>query len=211
MKTSKIIIIGISLFIGIISCKKDTPKNDYCIRRIVTNPDTCIISEENLNTIKTLFESNHLDYSKYQFFKFVTDDFGGHHAGCYQFIHDLKVFSNTLIFHFNQAGNYYSLSGDIIEDIPLNAIPSMNQKYVVDKFLIELSKDHLYAGSKEEISHGCFDVEFGYYDLNAGAGLVEKKFTKAWRVKPKNNKCPVAYINDMTSGVIYYDNGIRYK
>jgi len=42
---------------------------------------------------------------------------------------------------------------------------------------------------------------------------VESKYCanyiKGWKVNPKGQENPYAYINDMTSTFFYYDNGIR--
>jgi Zn-dependent metalloprotease len=210
MMTVRVIILGIFLLIDGVPIEKDKDGNDFCVNKVLDNPNTIIISEEELIVVKPLFESNRIDYSNYLFYKLQTDELGYHHVRCYQFINNLKVFTNDLIFHFNQAGKYYYLSGNLITKIDLNPESSMIQNNVIKKYLNELNNDDCYTGNKEDIIKGCFDVEFVYYNLNAGISNADKNFTKAWKVKPKSKKYPFAYINDMTSNTIYYDNGIRY-
>ena len=86
----------------------------------------------------------------------------------------------------------------------------MKQNDVIEMFLNDLNQDNNYFGNKDDIKQGCYDIEFGYFDLNAGISYSASNFTKAWKVKPKDKQYPYAFINDMTSTTIYYDNGIRY-
>jgi Zn-dependent metalloprotease len=207
---SGIVTFGLFLFVVIISCKKDKHENDFCINRIFDSPRIQLISEEDFNEVKSLFVSNNLDYSNFQFFKFQTDNFGYHHARCYPFINNLKVFTNDLIFHFDKNNNYKSMSGHLVDGIDLDSIPSMDKKSVIEKYLNEINNDEFNSAKKDSIIKNCFELEFGYYDLNAGKSFSVKNFTKAWKVYPKAKVYPFVYVNDMTSNIIYYDNGIRY-
>jgi hypothetical protein len=72
-------------------------------------------------------------------------------------------------------------------------------------YLNERKKDDFYYISNDS----CFDIEFGYYDLNAGISFANQNITKAWKIKPLNKDYPFAFINDSTSEIIYYDNGVR--
>ena len=209
MKT-RTIIIGISLCISFISCEQYKTESQYCVNEIHNSVTTIRLPQNQIDSIKYLFDYNHLGYTKYQFYSFLLDELGYHHVKCYQFKNNLKLFTNDLIFHFNEKNNYYFLSGKLIDKVSLDSKSTMNYNSVVTKFIYELNQDKDFFGDKETIKNNCFDVEFGYYDLNTGISNASENFTKAWKIKPTNKDYPYAYINDMNSVVIGYDNGIRY-
>ncbi len=84
----------------------------------------------------------------------------------------------------------------------------MSHDEIVNLFLIELEKDEECSCKKRKIKKGCFDIEFGYYDLNIGHSYTETDFVKMWKIRPSTEKYPVIYINDSTSNVFSYFNGI---
>jgi len=210
----KWIIITISLCFSILSCENDRNDGLYCVNTIKSKPGTTVLSKSEMEVVKNLFDRNKLDYKKYLFTRFQKDELGNHHIRCFQFANNLLVFTSDAIFHFGNNGNYSSLSGDLIKKINLNTISSMTKDNVVEKFIDILNDDELFFGihpeDKEKIISGCFDLEFGYYNLNAGISYADEKFTKAWKIIPSNKEYPFAYINDDNSKIIYYDNGIRF-
>jgi Zn-dependent metalloprotease len=199
----KWIIITVSLCFSLLSCEKDENENSFCVNIIRNSPAITILSESEMNVIKYLFNRNQLDYTKYQFTRFQEDDLGNRHVRCYQFANNLIIFTSDAIFHFDKNNNYYSLSGDLINTINLNTTSSMKHDDVIRKYIDIVEHD-------EDIIEGCFDVEFGYYDLNASISYVNENFTKSWKIKPTNREYPCAYINDENSETIYYDNGIQW-
>jgi Zn-dependent metalloprotease len=223
----KWIIITVSLCFSFLSCKKEGSENSDCVNIIINSPAITILSESEMNVIKYLFNHNQLDYTKYQFTKFQEDDLGHRHVRCYQFANSLIVFTSDAIFHFDKNDNYYYLSGDLIKTINLNTKPSMKQDDVIRKYidtvkhdedflmwlnlLVEMAKvdETVEVITLEDVIEGCFDVEFGYYDLNAGMSYTNENFAKSWKIKPTNSEYPCAYINDENSEIIYYDNGLR--
>jgi Zn-dependent metalloprotease len=207
---ARIIIIGISLCISLVSCEQYKAENAYCVNRIHNSLTTIILPQNQIDSIKFLFDYNHLDYTKYQFYSLQDDELGYHHVKCHQFKNNLRLFTNDLIFHFNEKNNYYFLSGELIEKVSLDSRSTMNYDSVVAKFLYALDQDKDFFGDKKIIKNNCFDIEFGYYDLNTGISNASENFAKAWKIKPTNRDYPYAYINDMNSVIIGYDNGIRY-
>jgi Zn-dependent metalloprotease len=181
----------------------------YCIKTIQNSPGTTVLSKSEMDEIKNLFSRNQLDFKKYQFTRFQKDELGHRHVRCYQFANNLIVFTSDAIFHFDNNGKYYTLSGELVNAISLDKNPSMSRDEVVEKFMGNIEQDGFNQGNNELIS-SCFDVEFGYYDLNAGISYADEKYVKAWKIKPRNSEYPFAYINDESSEIIYYDNGIRF-
>ena len=186
------------VFIIFVSCENGN--NKHCINTVKNSHGTVTLSESEMNVIKYLFNLNQLDYTKYLFTDFQKDGLE-HHVRCYQFANNLMVFTSDAIFHFDENNNYCFLSGSLVGKINLDTKPLMKKDNVVEKF-IEI------AMHEENLTDCCFDVEFGYYDLNASIGYTSENFTKAWKINPKGRKYPYAYINDKNSELIYYDNGI---
>lgn len=205
----------ISLFtlIIILSCndeKHEKILKDYCIEDITDGPGVILLSESDFGFTKYLFESNSLNYSNYQFYKLQTDVSGDHHVRCHQFKNNIRLFSNDLIFHFDEKDQYYRTSGDIVYEFDLDANTSMDQEKVSEIFTQLLIGDYFYQYTEEYLDTCCFDVEFGLYDINSSTGSTEINITKTWTVTFKEQKYPYAIINDDSSELIYYDNGIRY-
>lgn len=209
MKTSNIII-GIFLFVSFVSCEQSITEDQYCFNLKHNSLKSVILPKNQFDSIKHLFDYNHLDYSKYQFYRFQVDELGYRHVSCYQFKNNLKLFTNDLIFHFDKTNNYNFLSGELIEKVNLNEKFKMSHSSVITEFLYVLGQDKYFLENIDEIENSCFDIEFGYYDLNTGTSNSSKYFTKAWKIKLTKRDYPYAYINDKNSVVISYDNGIRY-
>ena len=188
----------------------DTGCSNYCINTTQSSSTTTSLSKSEINTIKNLFNYNNLAHTAYQFTSFQKDELGYSHVRCCQFINNLKIFTSDLIFHFDQNNVYYYLSGNIAEKIDLNKKPLMSQNEVTEKFLFSIEQDEFYNKNIEDILKSCFELELGYYNLNAGKSYANENYTKAWRIKLTNSNFPYAYINDDNSDLIYYDNGIRF-
>jgi len=200
-------IISVILFFSpmIYSCKTKAVKNDRCINVVQSLPSTTILPETEIKVIKSLFDGNRLDYKKIQFYQSDKDDLGFTHVKCYQYVNNLKVFSEELIFHFNRNNEHYLLSGNIINSTGLDAKQSLSKNKVLEIFIqkIEQEKASIVGPA---ILNGCFDIEFGYTRLNDSG----KQFIKVWKVKPASKDYPCAYINDDNSEIINYDNGMRF-
>lgn len=197
----------LALCLGLFSCNLEKIETQYCTNRLHSSPKISLVSSADLDSIRVLFDRNQIDYSAYQYFRYEHDRLGTYHVRCYQFNQSLKLFSEDLIFHFNNSKNFYYLSGNLITTTGLDTIPTRSTNKIAGIFLESISKDSFNSGDKT-ILNGCFDLEFGYYNLNAGTGVTTPNFTKAWWVKPAGKDYPFAYIDDVRGTVIYYDNGI---
>jgi Zn-dependent metalloprotease len=169
-----------------------------------------LISDQELSTVKSLFISNNLNYDNFQFNRLQKDDLGHHHVRCFQYVNNLKILSNDLIFHFDAQGHYYTLSGTIISTMDIEPSPSMDISELREIYLKSLEEDDSYFGSKKKIENDCLRCELGYYNLNAGISYTTPDFRLAWKIKPDKSDYPVAVVNDSEKSLIYYDNGIRY-
>jgi hypothetical protein len=193
------------ILLQLIACEKDK----YCSDVIKGKPNH-LISDQDLITVKSLFEINHLSLDNFQVYRLQKDELGYNHVRCYQYVNDLNVFSNDVIFHFDNDDHYYFLSGEIISRIDIDPDPKLDQRTVVKLFLENVKVDEFYSEYLKEFEDGCFLCELGYWDLNAGISYADLDFRLAWRIRPEGYDYPFAVINDTENQLIYYDNGIRY-
>lgn len=215
---SRVLIVSVVLLSCFVSCVVTDPyvepemqENKYCITRMKDSPDSVLLSKEDFSIAKNLFEFNKLDDSNLQFYEMLKDDLGYYHVKCNQYTNGLKIFTENVIFHFKQNICYFC-SGNLITQLDLDTIPKMPADAVAEKYLERLEEDSFYqqSGLDAAIQQGCFEIEFGYHRNDASTGDSYNNYTKTWKINPKGKEYPYAYINDNTSEVIYYDNGIRY-
>lgn len=215
MKTYKSFLIGIIIFIGIISCNKDNLDNEdsficneYCVNSLYSSPDSIIVSLEKLNVIKNLFEINSIDYTNFQFVRhyIVGSDSSSQNVVCNQFVNNVKLLKPQIVFFFKSTGELKRVTGEI-EEINLNSEPSMSMNCIVESFISQLSLDNLFDGTIEETKAGCFDAEFGYFYLQEPNIAEDSRIVKAWRIKRKDYEYPYAYINDSNLNIISYNGG----
>jgi len=202
------LIISIILCFSIMhySCKTKAVKNAHCVKVIKSSPSSSLLPESELKVIKSLFAGNRMDYANYQFYQLDTDDLGFKHVKSYQFADNLKVFTEELIFHFNQRDSCYLISGNRISSIGIDAKPLSNRDKVAELFIQKIAQEKSVMVVDATILKGCFDVELGIVGLENSKG----KFIKVWKVKPTNKDYPFAYISDENAEIIFYDNGVRY-
>lgn len=192
------------ILICIVSCEDS--KN--CTDLIKGKPDYNLIAESDFNTVKSLFSANNLSLDNFLVFRLQKDDLGYKHVRCYQYVNNLQVFSDEVIFHFNTQNQYYFLSGEIISGIDISSNPKMSRSEAVNLFLDLVDDDGHF--NSNNLSDDCFKCEIGYYDLNAGTGNSTHSFKLAWKIQREDSDTPFAYIDDTDKSKIYYDNGIRY-
>lgn len=206
MKT-KFLIWGGILFLGLMSCKKES--NENCIVSVVDSPERMVVSEVDNNASKTLFTNNKIAYNNFQVYSYVPNNSLDHTAIiCEQYVNGFKVFSNPLVFYFSLSGVYESRVGEIITKIALDTKPRMSQQEVVDVYKTAILKDEAISSIKGENLACCTTVEFGYYNLNQRTNDTTKNFVKSWKVLPQGKEFPEAYINDTNGTIIWYFNGI---
>jgi hypothetical protein len=181
---------------------------NICPNIIKGKPKQHLISDQELNTVKSLFESNNLSLDNFLVYWLQRDDLGYTHVRCYQYINNLNVFSNEVIFHFDKQNHYCILSGELISDINIRPYPSMSTWEVGKLFLQSIKNDGYNSDKIKQYEDGCFFCELGYYDLNAGISYASQNFKLAWKIRPENSEYPIAYINDSDNSVIYYFSGI---
>ena len=210
---SRILHIFIAVSFCVASCKQNDVKNaasDFCINRVQKDQGTGLLADTTLAIIATLFEYNQMNPNRYQFYSYNVDNQGIHHINAYQYINRLKAFTGEMSFHFDANKKFRFASGEAIAKINLNNFSSLSQKQVGQLYLSVLRKDTFTGIDKDAIISNCLDIEFGYYDLNAGTSNAVQNYAKAWKITPAGKMYPIAYVNDSKSDIIYYFNGVRF-
>jgi hypothetical protein len=208
----KILTIGL-LILVILSCRKsdNLPEDNRCTNLVIDNPDIQLLPDQEIDTIKYLFSTNYISYSGLQFWNFIEsrgyNNVLFRNIGAYQFVNGLKVFTDYWGFEFGENNVLVNMFGDTIRNLSLPSKPILLQSQVRGIFINEIKKDGFYKNNLA-IQDSCIEMEFGYYDLNSGSGNQSGNYTTAWKVYPKNQNYPNAYIDDLRGKLIYYDNGI---
>ncbi len=181
-----------------------------CPEIIKGKPENHLISDNELTAVRYLITSNNLNSDNCLFYKYEVDYLRYYHVWCNQYVNNLKIFSNDLIFHFDPQGHFESLSGTIISEIDVDPFPVMSSTEARAIYLQKLDEDGSDSDSKRKIKKHCLRCELGYYDLNAGVSYTTPEFILAWKISPDGSVYPSALINDPEESLINYDNGIRY-
>jgi Zn-dependent metalloprotease len=202
----KKILIPVFLFL-LIACENSSEISNICPDCIKGKPENHLISAQDLNTVKFLFSSNNINLDNYRVYEFGKDDIGMRHVRCYQYVNNLNLLNELLIFHFDAFGKFKSLSGNIISDIDCDSIPLMDISDIKTMYLQKVGEDSAKNIDKTKIKNGCILCESGYYNVNAYISFSTPDFILAWKVKPEGSTYPFAYINDSAKTVIKYING----
>ncbi len=200
------ILIPVILFLAF-ACENSIENSSVCPDCIKGKPENHLINAQDLTTAKFLFSSNNINLDNYRIYEFGIDDIGYRHVRCYQYVNNLILLNEKLIFHFDALAKLKSLSGTIITDIDCDSIPSMDISDVKKIYIQKVGEDDAPNIDKTKIEDGCLLCEFGYYNVNAYVSFSTPVFILAWKVKPEGSAYPYAYINDSTRTVINYYNG----
>ena len=241
--TMKQLVIFLSAFLFIISCKKEhtvikekietrdtTERITYyfepieCIERIYTYDgeyDSRTIDDIKLNKIKTLLQTNNIDFNSYNYyFNFQERNVENGNSlklqttiYCKQYSNGLPVFLYDLehVFYNSQYSfTQYKLS----QSISLDTIPNLKLDSLKVQYNAKLASDVEYLTFVNYFhpNLSCIAAEFAYYDLNRLTSIGTPNFVKAWKIYPKYTSYiyayPILYINDADGSVILYWNGI---
>lgn len=178
-----------------------TIKTTNVIQKIINQNDHQINTAELAQT-KELFAKNNLDLNNLRFMRFESDDerqqqvIYAFHVAADQFYKGLPLFTENIIYHFNKStGKIISVSGERISALNLSVTPKIS--------LAEATK-------KSGLSLYNLQGELGIYSLDETPADNNSDFKHflAWKITPRDNKYPVAYINAINGDLLYYFNGI---
>lgn len=205
-----IFLLGIMIII-FYSCKKseNLPEDNRCANLIIDDLNVQLLSNQEMDSLKYVFNKNHLGYENLQFWHYA-EDLGFKYVGAYQFANNLKVFSDYWGFEFDKNDSLINQSGDSITNFNLTTKPKLSLAQVRWIFIKAVNNDVWYKNDTE-IQDSCINMEFGYYNLNSGSSFQPKNYTTAWYVKSSRKDYPYAYIDDLKGQLITYGNDIFTK
>jgi hypothetical protein len=204
------------LIVGLNSCITENEEKVMAIvstNRIYPSliPTVC---DSEFTIVKSLFSKNNLSLSNLKIYRLL--EHKGYHVRCYQYYSTfnfryslLELFRNDVVFNFDTNHNFYSLGGELINEVQINFRPKVTIAEASNLFYYELKNDWWYKDSVVAYSNDGFNAELGIYDLNAGFSYAEHNFVLAWRLTTNNGfKYPRAYIRADSLELINYSNGI---
>lgn len=191
-----------------VSCKKGAyiVEDKRCSELIVDDQTINLLPVKEIDTIHYLFTKNHINIPGLLPKSYIYS-MGYRYIGAYQFVNGLKVFTNHWSFEFGKNDSLIFMHGDTILSLDLPKMPRLSIAQVRSIFINAINADGfiIYASLQDS----CMNMQFGYYDLKAGAYNNVHKYTTAWKINPNNRDYPYAFIDDLNERLIYYDNGIR--
>jgi hypothetical protein len=193
------------------SCKKseNIPADNRCANLVIDDLNVQLLSNQEIDSIKYVFNKDHIGYENLQFWHYK-EDLGFKYVGAYQFVNNLKIFTDYWGFEFDKNDSLINQSGDSITNFKLTDKPKLSLAQVRAIFIKAVNNDGWYKNDTE-IQDSCINMEFGYYDLNSGSSFQPKNYTTAWYVKPNKRDYPFAFIDDLRGQLITYGNGIFTK
>src|SRR3989338_4042877 len=152
-----------------------------------------------------LMEKNNLEIINLKAYRLLGDEFGMTHIKFIQLYENLPIFTSDIIYHFDKNGKYVSTSGKFVSEIDVLTIPAITKSKAKKIALKEIKK--------QESSEGIFVLEgsLGLYDKNISRGTNVNDFVLVWEMKTVGAGYPVVYIDALTSKIIYFDGGLRFK
>jgi hypothetical protein len=179
-----------------------------CTFLVHDNPVVQLVSNQDMDTIKYLLDKNKINYANLQFFQY--SDIGFRLIRSYQYVNNLKLFTDECSFDINNSDSILGITDDRVTNINLTNKQELSPNKVREIFFKEIENDAVYKNNLLTID-SCVDIEFGYYNLNLHNILIPKDYTTAWKVNPHNQEFPYAYINDLNGKVLDYFNGLYTK
>lgn len=201
------IFVLISLLI-FISCSSPTESNGLFQTKRVYHTENQLISNSEMAIVQGLFQKNNLSLSNLQVYRLdLHDDY--HYVRCYQFYNNLELFTNDVVFTFNNQDILSFIGGDLITSITVDTRPKVSEKDAGTLFYGEIKNDWRFKDSLSSYGGQCFTAELGFYNLNSGMSSAQNNFVLAWKMKIANgSEYPYGYIRADSLRLIYYTNGI---
>ncbi len=207
---SRIAILSIC-FVILFSCKKESEaikESPACYNLVENSTDIQLLPASDLALIDSLFIKNNLSKSNLQFYNVsVSSQTNTTYIKCHQYINGLKVFSGDLVYLFDSNGKFDVMFGDTISMINLGNKPAMSPDDLVKTFHDSIKADPQIHAHKSQMLAECVNLEFGYFDENAGDGSASPSYIKAWWLTYDAYGAEMI-VNDHSGKTFWYFNGI---
>ena len=140
----------ILLILSIFSCKKseNIPEDNRCSTIVIDDLNVQLLSDQEMDSIKYVFDKNHLGYENLQFWLYK-EDLGFKYIGAYQFVNNLKVFTDYWGFEFDKKDSLINQGGDSITNFHLTDKPRLNPAQVRWIFIRAINNDGWYKNDTE--------------------------------------------------------------
>lgn len=213
-------IICITLF----SCRKEGEisilgKDNGRIERKIVPVSAHSISGADVASVNNLFLTNGILNTKYRYSQYLHDTvqalfppytiFDHKTVRADEYTNGLRIFTGQVVFGFKNDILNFS-SGNLTKGSFLNTTSQLTLNELRKFFINDIEQfDH--QGNQYQDS--CLNAEFGYFNLNRGAGNEQEILVKAWRITTKNSvypsEYPQAFYNDNDGQLLRYDNGLK--
>lgn len=205
----KNVFIFLFLAVGLASCKKNNNEGGCISLKTGINA----VSASDQAAIQTLLNNNHLTANNqvFVFYTVIEPPTAGPAGITYQTAesiqvrNNLPIFMSTLTYQFTN-GVFKELDGKQFGKVNLDTRPSLNLSILRQLYLSEINKQ----GIDQSFKDSCLVAQFGYFNTHFNTMDTTTNIVKAWDVHPAHSQYPTCYINDVTGGTLYYDDGIRF-
>ena len=203
------------------SCKKEMDDlsmqngvDNGCIERNIILVTQHSISPLNIQLVNALFTKNRIDNNKLRYYQYTNDSFQTYFPPYTKFDQKLiradQYANGVRLFEYNVVYNFKDdifdfANGIVNETITLNTNPKQTLVRLRKLYISDLEQFNQKGASYKD---SCLKAEFGYYELNSGAGNDKKIWVKAWKVTPQNTDYPQGYYQDENGSRIAYSDGI---
>ncbi len=180
------------------------------------------LAPEDLVKVQELFAKNKLDLDNFYPTRVISSEYGNFHVRGHQVFKGVTVYQD-LIFHFDDNGDYESISGYPAANISFSNNPQIT---LPDTFGYQYFRPIPFTPKPFIPSYiaslrSRFLMGFPYfffpqhaslaiYDRHSGESYMSQDWTLVWEIVPfKFGNYPQVLIDAFSGKVLYYDNGIR--
>lgn len=184
-----------------------------CVEQLIVKQDAHQVSAIDYAKVVRLFQQNNISLRDLLFLQYSEENLTVNgvishytHIKAAQYSNGLSFFYGEVAYHFKE-GSFYFLSGNklVTSVSPTANLSLVTVRSLFFKEFMEYNKQYSYYKAAD-FADKCVTAELGYYNVNATTTPI--KIVRAWRVTPKGQDYPVAYINDENSATIYFFDGI---
>ena len=162
------------MIVFVFSCKKseNIPEDNRCANLIIDDLNVQLLSNQEMDSIKYVFNKNHLGYENLQFWHYA-EDLGFKYIGAYQFVNNLKVFTDYWGFEFDKNDSLEC----IVEDSGIGI-----QKENILKLFGKFTQFNRFDGGGEKGTGLGLSIAKGLVELHGGKIWAESEFGKGTKI-----------------------------
>lgn len=185
----------------ICSCSdSENPEEKFSISvKLIQTDTTHTITDEELITVKRLFEYNDISLNNLQVYRMVICTKNHFHVSCRQFYNDLPVFFEDIGFTFSPDSQLFDQPNERITELDISLIPEISEFDAAKNV-----HDHVDFLSSAKF----YFAELGIYDDYNDSD--ETCYTLVWNIRTDStSQYPFAMVDAINNKILAYDSGIR--